>query len=83
MAELTPEEREKIYLEEKARLEVRRELEGEKTSTGSVIGWIVLCVFRTFVYPLDSWYQYAAREGCRICQAHSSATTRKDLAELR
>jgi hypothetical protein len=45
MAELTPEEREKIYLEEKARLEVRRELEGEKASTGSVIGWIVLCVF--------------------------------------
>src|ERR1022692_5272328 len=36
MAELTPEERQRIYLEEKARLEVRRELEGQKTSAGKV-----------------------------------------------
>lgn len=43
MAELTPEERQKIYLEEKARLEVRRELlEETKTSTGKVFGYIIL-----------------------------------------
>src|ERR1017187_10139857 len=35
MTELTPEERQRIYLEEKARLEVRRELEGQKTSARS------------------------------------------------
>ena len=43
MADLTPEERQKIYLEEKARLEVRRELlEESKTSTGKVFGYIIL-----------------------------------------
>lgn len=45
MAELTPEERQKIYLEEKARLEVRRELEGTKTSAGKIIGYVVLGLF--------------------------------------
>ena len=43
MPELTPEERQRIYLDEKARIEVRRELEGQKTSVGKVIGIIVLC----------------------------------------
>jgi hypothetical protein len=45
MAELTPEERQNIYLEdleEKARLEVRRELEGQKTSAGKLIGVVIL-----------------------------------------
>jgi hypothetical protein len=45
MPDLTPEERQRIYLEEKARLEVRRELEGKKTSVGKIIGIIVLCGF--------------------------------------
>jgi hypothetical protein len=43
MADLTPEQRQRIYLEEKARLEVRRELEGKKTSIGKVFGIAVLC----------------------------------------
>lgn len=41
MAELTPEERQKIYLEEKTRLEVRRELEGPKTNLGKVFGYVI------------------------------------------
>ena len=44
MSGLTPEERQKIYLEEKARLEVRRELEGQKTGAGTIILYIVLGV---------------------------------------
>ncbi|HYL74957.1 MAG TPA: hypothetical protein VEU96_12175 [Bryobacteraceae bacterium] len=44
MADLTPEERQRIYMEEKARLEVRRELEGKKTSPGKVIGIVTLCI---------------------------------------
>ena len=43
MPDLTPEERHRIYQDEKARLEVRRELEGRKTSVGKVIGIVVLC----------------------------------------
>jgi hypothetical protein len=39
---LTAEERRRIYLEEKARFEVRRELEGKETSAGKIIGWILL-----------------------------------------
>jgi hypothetical protein len=45
MPDLTPEERQRIYLEEKARLEIRRELEGKKTSVGKIIGSIMLCGF--------------------------------------
>jgi hypothetical protein len=43
MPDLTPEERQRIYFEEKARMEVRRELERPKTSAGRVIGVVVLC----------------------------------------
>ena len=42
MAQLTPEERQKIYLEEKARLEFRRELEPQKIGFGKIIGYVVL-----------------------------------------
>jgi len=49
VAELTPEERQKIYLEEKARLEVRRELEGQKTSPAKVIGYAILGVLGLLV----------------------------------
>ena len=49
MAELTPEERQKIYLEEKARLEVRRELGGQKTSAGKIIGYVILGVLGLLV----------------------------------
>jgi hypothetical protein len=45
MPDLTPGERQRIYLEEKARLEVRQELEGKKTSAGKVIGIVLLCGF--------------------------------------
>lgn len=44
MADLTPEERERIYLEEKARLEARRELESRKIGAGKVIGYFVLAI---------------------------------------
>ncbi len=40
MAELTPEERQKIYLEEKARWEVRREFEGPKINIGKVVMYV-------------------------------------------
>lgn len=42
--ELTPEERQRIYVEEKARLEVRQELESEKTSPWRVIGITLLVI---------------------------------------
>lgn len=42
MTDLTPEERRKIYLEEKARMEIRQELQGKKSGAGRVIGIIVL-----------------------------------------
>jgi hypothetical protein len=49
LPDLTLEERQRIYQEEKARLEARRELEGKKTSIGKVIGIIVLCVIGLLV----------------------------------
>jgi hypothetical protein len=39
---LSPEERHKIFLEEKARLEIRQELEGPKTGAGKIIGFVFL-----------------------------------------
>jgi TM2 domain-containing membrane protein YozV len=39
--ELTPEERQKIYLEEKARMEVRRELEGSATTRAAQVVVVV------------------------------------------
>jgi hypothetical protein len=44
--ELTPEERQKIYLEEKTRLEVRQELQtqGKKTGAGTVMWRVILGV---------------------------------------
>jgi hypothetical protein len=50
MAELTPEERERIYLEEKARLEIRQELAPKKTSVGKVIGVVLLCGFGLLMF---------------------------------
>ena len=53
MNKLTPEERQRIYLEEKARLEMRQQLVAEqitehaepaKRSTGEIIGWAVLFI---------------------------------------
>jgi len=41
-AELTAEQRQRIYLEEKARLEIRQELKGQKKGAGHIIGKIVL-----------------------------------------
>ena len=43
--DLTPEERQRIYLEEKARLETRQKIEGEKTGAGKVLGIIALSTF--------------------------------------
>lgn len=42
MLDLTPEERQRIYLEEKARLEVRPERDVEKPRVGSGVGTMVL-----------------------------------------
>jgi hypothetical protein len=42
--DLSPEERHKIFLEEKARLEIRQELEGPKTGAGKIIGYVFLGV---------------------------------------
>jgi hypothetical protein len=42
--ELSPEERHKIFLEEKARLEIRQELEGPKKSVGVIVGYVCLAV---------------------------------------
>ena len=41
---LSPEERHKIFLEEKARLEVRKELEGPKAGAGEIVGFVFLGV---------------------------------------
>lgn len=50
--ELSPEEREKIYLEEKARLEVRQELDGKRVGAGAVIGYVVFAVIGLFLVLL-------------------------------
>jgi hypothetical protein len=42
MAELTPEQRQQIYLEEKARIEFRRQFEPKKIGFGKIIGYVVL-----------------------------------------
>jgi len=44
MSDLSPDERQRIYLEEKARHEIRQEMEGTKTSFGKVIGITVFGV---------------------------------------
>ena len=44
-SDLTPEERQRIYLGKKARLETRQKIEGEKTGTGKVLGIIALSTF--------------------------------------
>jgi hypothetical protein len=49
MPDLSPEERQRIYLEEKARHEIRHEIEGKKTSFGKVIGISVLCVIALLI----------------------------------
>ena len=51
MAELTPEERQRIYLEEKARLEFRRQLQPKKIGFGKIIGYLALAGIRLLVVP--------------------------------
>jgi hypothetical protein len=46
--ELTPEERARIYAEEKARLEIRRGLEKKKTGMGSILAVIALSIILVF-----------------------------------
>lgn len=41
---LSPEQRHKIFLEEKARMEIRKELQGQKTSVGVILGYTCLAV---------------------------------------
>ena len=42
--ELTPEERHRIYLEEQARMEARRDIESKQLTAGKVVGWLALAV---------------------------------------
>lgn len=49
MNELTPEERQKIYAEEKARLEIRQEIQGKKRGIGSVLGFVALAILALLV----------------------------------
>lgn len=49
MADLTPEERERIYLEEKARLEARSELQAKKGGCGNIALVVILCIVGLFV----------------------------------
>ena len=46
--ELTPEERQRIYLEEKARMEARRDIESKRLTAGKVIGWLVMGLFGVY-----------------------------------
>jgi hypothetical protein len=85
MAELTPEERQKIYLEEKARLEVRRELEGQKTSAGKIIGYVILGVLGLLVvlFIIGSAMEQSsdtAFKNLTLAQRH--AKTLQNCAEL-
>lgn len=45
MADLTPEERQRIYLEEKVRLEARREIESKRVGPGKIILYVFLALF--------------------------------------
>ena len=60
MAELTPEEKEKIYAEEKARLEaqekVKKEADTKKSQTGC-IGLIVLLIFIAVVMWICGFFE--------------------------
>lgn len=62
MPELTPEERQRILAEEKARLEIRRELEGKKTSVGKILGIIVLFGFGIIVLLMIIGYTLQENE---------------------
>jgi hypothetical protein len=51
--DLTPEERRRIYLEEQARIEIRREIQGKRTaSAGKVVGIILLCALGLVIVML-------------------------------
>jgi hypothetical protein len=85
MAELTPEERQRIYLEEKARLEVRRELEGKKTGAGRVIGYVVLCVvgLLVFLFIVGSAIQQSEdADFSKLTPAQRHAKTLENCASL-
>ncbi|HUA19519.1 MAG TPA: hypothetical protein VMB25_12300 [Bryobacteraceae bacterium] len=49
MAELTPEERQRIYLEEKVRLEARRDIESKRITPGKFIGYALLVILGLFI----------------------------------
>ena len=85
MAELTPEERQKIYLEEKARLEVRQQLEGKKTGVGKVIGIIVLCGFGLLILLMiigSLMEQSQDAEFSKLTPAQRHAKTLENCTEL-
>jgi hypothetical protein len=85
MAELTPEERQRIYLEEKARLEVRRELEGQKTSAGKVFGYAVLAVLGLLVLLFiagSAMQQSKDAEFSKLTPAERHAKTLENCASL-
>jgi hypothetical protein len=54
--ELTPEERQRIYLEEQARIEARRQIESKRVTPGKVVGLVALglvgLLFLLFVFGL-------------------------------
>jgi hypothetical protein len=85
MADLTPEERQRIYLEEKTRLEVRRELEGKKTSVSKVIGVIALCGFGLLVLLFiigSAMQQSEDADFAKLTPEQRHAKTIQNCAEL-
>jgi hypothetical protein len=85
MADLTPEERQRIYLDEKVRLEVRQELEGKKTSAGKVIGYTFLSIIGLFVVLLiigSAMQQSDTDAFNRLTPAQRHAKTLENCASL-
>jgi hypothetical protein len=86
MADLTPEERQKIYLEEKARLEVRRELlESTKTNAGKVFGYIILGICGLLILLLiagGAMQQLKDEQFAKLTPEQSHAKTLENCAYL-
>jgi hypothetical protein len=78
VSDLTPEERQRIYLEEKARLEVRLELEGKKTSAGKILGIVVPCGFGLLavMWIIGSFLQQSEADAFRNSRLNSGIRRR-------
>jgi len=84
MPELTPEERQRIYAEEKARLETRRELESEKRKSklGTIGVWILWVVVGLLALGIFGMMRQQARLDSLTPEQRRVAKTQSCLTVL-